>query len=308
VEVSISTTRSRISREQALGWSAVVLSALISGFWAFWGIVENFHEGWYLPSLLDNLGLMLLQYLSPMLIFVALSFLAIRWPILGLSAYGALALFVVGFFGGFTEVTLYFLVLPLLLLGVLFWKGRPQPRQRAYIVLAGVPLVVLLALGIEPAVRVAQRVDDGNLGMRVVRGNGVSLAWAPEGPGWPERPMPWDEARRVCEHLVEDGSSLSPEVQHIWRLPTADEAVRSMARHGVNAQGQWDSSLARARYSEQPDKESPLWNVHSPIIYWWTATEADSSSAYIIVYDGKVWPKLKRQWMGCRCVKEAPGQ
>jgi hypothetical protein len=129
VEVSISTTRSRISREQALGWSAVVLSALISGFWAFWGIVENFHEGWYLPSLLDNLGLMLLQYLSPMLIFVALSFLAIRWPILGLSAYGALALFVVGFFGGFTEVTLYFLVLPLLLLGVLFWKGRPQPRQ-----------------------------------------------------------------------------------------------------------------------------------------------------------------------------------
>jgi hypothetical protein len=81
-----------------------------------------------------------------------------------------------------------------------------------------------------------------------------------------------------------------------------------MARHGVNAQGQWDSSLARARYSEQPDKESPLWNVHSPIIYWWTATEVDSGSAYIIVYDGKVWPKLKRQWMGCRCVKEGQGQ
>jgi hypothetical protein len=49
-----------------VGWSAVALNLLVSCFWAFWGAIENFHEGWYSPSLLANLGLMLAQYLSPM--------------------------------------------------------------------------------------------------------------------------------------------------------------------------------------------------------------------------------------------------
>jgi hypothetical protein len=48
--------------------------------WAVWGSVENFFEGWYYPSLLQNVGLLLLQYLSPMLIFLALAVAAIRWP------------------------------------------------------------------------------------------------------------------------------------------------------------------------------------------------------------------------------------
>ncbi|MFN2151362.1 MAG: hypothetical protein ACK2T5_07195, partial [Anaerolineales bacterium] len=54
-----------------VGWIAVSISTLVTCFWAFWGIVENFHEGWYAESLLANLGLMFVQYLSPMLIFMA---------------------------------------------------------------------------------------------------------------------------------------------------------------------------------------------------------------------------------------------
>ena len=47
------------------------LSILITYFWAFWGIVENSHEGWYCESLLSNLGLMFAQYLSPLTFIIA---------------------------------------------------------------------------------------------------------------------------------------------------------------------------------------------------------------------------------------------
>ena len=56
-----------------LGWLAVALSTSIASLWAFWGIIENFHEGWFHESLLLNVGLMFVQYLSPVMIFVSLS-------------------------------------------------------------------------------------------------------------------------------------------------------------------------------------------------------------------------------------------
>ena len=95
--------------------------------------------------------------------------------------------------------------------------------------------------------------------------------------------------------------------QHIWRLPTVDEAVRSMARQGQNSGGVWAAETAKATYETTPDKESPLWDMHSQVIYWWTATEADEGHAYIIVYDGKVWPRakpFKPDYLGFRCVKQ----
>jgi len=80
-----------------------------------------------------------------------------------------------------------------------------------------------------------------------------------------------------------------------------------MARHGQNSGGAWDAEIAKATYRATPDKESPLWNVHSQVIYWWTATEVDEEHAYIIVYDGKVWPRAKQfspAYLGFRCVKQ----
>jgi hypothetical protein len=96
-------------------------------------------------------------------------------------------------------------------------------------------------------------------------------------------------------------------VVNIWRLPTVDEAVRSLVRHGHNAEGIWDMKEKRAYYKIQPDKESPLWNVHLKTIYWWTSTEADESKAYIVVYDGGIWPRtktLKADYLNFRAVKE----
>jgi hypothetical protein len=299
----------RPNKRQIVGWIAVGLSLTITCFWAFWGIIENFHEGWYYASLLSNVGLMLVQYLSPMLLFMGVTLVSIAWPRVGASLHGILALGLAWFFGALTNTVTLFLMLPLMGLGALYWYGRPRPRKVAASIAIGLPLLTLIVFGVEPAIRVSQRLDDGNLQARLVHGNGVDQIWAPDGPGWPRTGADWNEARRVCDFLSEDGLTLGPVAQHIWRLPTVDEAVRSLARHGQNSGGVWDAQSAEATYHTTPDKESPLWAVHSQVIYWWTATEVDSDRAYIIVYDGDVWPRSKEfgpAYLGFRCVKTPP--
>jgi hypothetical protein len=163
-----------------------------------------------------------------------------------------------------------------------------------------------VAAGVEPAVRISGRIDDGNLQTRKVQGNGVALTWAGAGPGWPRDGADWNQAQRTCEHLRQAGDVAGEFPQGIWRLPSIDEAVRSMARHGENSGGVWDAATGRASYIRMPDKESPLWDVHSQVIYWWTATEIDEERAYMIAYDGRVWPRAKGlapDSLGFRCVR-----
>jgi hypothetical protein len=296
----------RTDKRQISGWIGVSLSTLITCFWAFWGIIENFHEGWYFDSLLSNLGLMFAQYLSPMLIFMAVTLVSIFWPRFGGGLHIAAALLAIWFFKAFSNAATFLIILPFIGLGLLYWISRIRPRKTAATVAFAFPLMTLIIAGIGPAVRVAQRVDDGNLQARLVHGNGVNLVWAPDGPGWPREGTNWHKANRICHYLKEDGLTIVPTPQGIWRLPTVDEAVRSMARHGVNGGGVWDAEALEAAYDTAPDKESPLWNVHSQVIYWWTATEVDEDQAYIIVYDGKVWPRSKSfgpDYLGFRCVK-----
>ena len=293
-------------RRVVAGWIAVVVSTAVSSFWAFWGIIENFHEGWYYESWLANVGLMLAQYLSPMLGFTAVALIALFWPRLGGGLHVVLAIFAIWFFDAFSNAATFLLIIPLIGLGSLYWFGRPKPRKVAIYLLVGLPLLTLILAGIAPAVRVSQRVNDGNLQARLVSGNGVNLVWAPDGPGWPHEGGSWVEAQDACAYLSEDGTSLAAAPQNIWRLPTVDGAVRSMARHGENSGGVWDGDAETAVYQTPPDKESPLWNVYSQVIYWWTATEVDEDHAYIIVYDGKVWPRSKQfgpAYLGFRCVK-----
>ncbi|KAA3646718.1 MAG: DUF1566 domain-containing protein [Chloroflexi bacterium] len=296
----------RLDKRKIAGWVAVGFSTAITCFWAFWGIIENFHEGWYFESLLSNIGLMFLQYLSPMLIFMGVALVSVIRPRVGGILHVVVALLAAWFFGAFTNTIVLLILLPLIGLGVLYWFGRPQPRKAALAMVVGLPFLTLIISGAEPILRVSQRIDDGKLNTRVVQGNGVSLMWAPDGPGWPRAGDNWYEAQRVCQHLSEDGLSVASSPQDIWRLPTVDEAVRSMARHGQNSVGVWDEETAKASYETRPDKESPLWNVCSQVIYWWTANEVDDEKAYMIVYDGKVWPRVKDfgpPYLGFRCVK-----
>ncbi len=296
----------KIDKRPLAGWIGVCISTIITCFWAFWGIIENFHEGWFYESLLLNLGLMITQYLSPMLLFMGVTLVSLYWPRIGGGLHIVLALFAVWFLQAFSNPVMFLLILPLVGLGALYWFGRPQPRKLAVSLVVGLPLLTLIISGIGPIRRVSQRINDGNLQARQVRGNGVNLIWAPDGPGWPQAGTNWHEAQRVCRYLNEDGLTISSQPLDIWRLPTADEAVRSMARHGQNSGGVWNAENGQVTYKTSPDKESPLWNIYSQVIYWWTATEIDENRAYIIVYDGKVWPRSKQfgpAYLGFRCVR-----
>jgi uncharacterized Ntn-hydrolase superfamily protein len=88
-----------------------------------------------------------------------------------------------------------------------------------------------------------------------------------------------------------------------------NELVRSLARHGVNCGGVWDSVARKAYYDRTPDKESPLWDIYSPVVYWWTSTEVDSGEAYRVVYNGMVFPTNKKSTeraLAFRAVRDVP--
>ena len=292
---------------KVMGWSAIGLSTLVSSYWAVWGIAENFHEGWYFPAAWMNVEVMLVQYLLPMILFVLAALVAIRMPRIGGVLHIGAAVAAAWFFRGASPRVVYpFISCPLAVMGVLYWFGTIQPRRWAVVLILGLPLILLLIRGAEPALRVAGRLDDGNRSARRLAGNRVDLIWAPEGPGWPREGASWEEAARRCRYLSDDGMSMATTPQDVWRLPTVEEAVRSQQRHGQNSGGTWDGSRGRASYRRSPDKESPLWDVHSKVIYWWTATELNERVAYIIVYDGRVWRRPKRAhwgYLGFRAVK-----
>jgi hypothetical protein len=296
----------QLNKRQITGWITVAFSIVITCVWAFWGIIENFHEGWYYESFLSNVGLMFVQYLSPMLIFMGVTLISIYKPRIGSGLHVIIALLAAWFFKVSSNAAIFLLLIPLIGIGALYWFGRPQPRKVAVSLAIGLPVLTLVIAGIGPVLRVSKRMDDGNLQARVVNGKGVNLTWAPDGPGWPRSGSNWFEAQQICQHLSEEGRILAPAPQYIWRLPTVDEVVRSMARNGQNSGGVWDAEISKATYKTTPDKESPLWNVHSQVIYWWTVTEVDEEHAYIIVYDGKVWPRAKHfspAYLGFRCVR-----
>jgi hypothetical protein len=203
-------TLKHLDKRQIAGWIAVSFSTLITSIWAFWGIVENFHEGWYYESWLSNVGLMFAQYLSPMLIFMGVTLISIFWPRFGGGLHMLFALLAAWFFQAFTNTVMLLLIAPLIGIGILYWFGRPQPRKIAVSLAVGLPILTLFISGIGPIIRVSQRIDDGNLQARLVQGNGVNLIWAPDGPGWPRTGTNWHDAKRMCQYLSEDGLTLSP--------------------------------------------------------------------------------------------------
>jgi hypothetical protein len=199
------------------------------------------------------------------------------------------------------------IAVPLFALSVLYAFGSPAPRAFAARCLVLVPVICALTAGAYPGWRVLTRPAGADTSMRLIEGNGVSLVWAPAGPGWDDDGFPWAEAERRCAHLNETGDALWSARQGIWRLPTVDEAVRSMIWRGRNAGGVWEPRSGRASYRARPDKESPLWNPYSKVIYWWTADEADPERAYRVSYQGgvnAVRKDSKRGYLAARCVRE----
>lgn len=289
-----------IKTKKIIGWISVFISILTACFWAFWGIIENFHEGWYYASFLKNIGLMFIQYLSPVIITIALTLIAIRH-----NKIGALSFIIIGGILSFL-VNNAIISIPFIFLGVLYWFSDFSHKKWKYRLSLLLPLITLIIMGIEPVIRVSGRINDENFGIRTIEQNDVALVWSPQGLGWPDDGTDWFKADSICKYLTEDGLSIASQPQNIWRLPTVEEAVKSMQRHGVNCKGMLNSK-GEPKYEVDPDKETPLWNPNSKVIYWWTKTEIDKNNAFIIVYDGKIWKRRKSfgpNYLGFRAVKE----
>jgi hypothetical protein len=223
--------------------------------------------------------------------------------------------------------------------------AKPSPRWIArnyrYVLVAGLPLLAFALVLAQKLPQHLSRLDDGLRGPRVIEGNGVSLVWAPQGPGWnwklsDDRYPSWDAIARygdapvgldgksgpdrdhampaemertcLCAYLNEGGTMILAKPTHIWRMPTADEIVRSLTRDGENAGCVWDGQSPHTDCGRPPDKETPLWAPDEPPIYYWAAGEFDTFLAFCVNYTGGVnrQPKsLGGRSVGFRCVKEA---
>ena len=165
-----------------------------------------------------------------MLIFIGLSLLSIYLSRIGSITHAAFGVLLPVFLKQLNFTVIVFITLPLVLLGLLYWLGRPCWRKTASSVVIGLPLLTLIVCGIGPAFRVAARVNDGNLQARLVEGNGVRLIWASEGVGWPREGVNWYEATKRCQYLEEDGQTLAAVPQNIWRLKKLCVQCRVMAQ------------------------------------------------------------------------------
>ncbi len=287
---------------------------IILSVWTFWGIVENFHEGWYSKSLKENILIMFIQYLSIPIVLLILALLSlgrhktggILWILLwGFSLYFLL-------FGGNIEFSIkraflwFFLTLPLLFIGLSFYFFDYENKKRSAFIFVSVPVIIVLIFGIPLFIKVNKRINDHNFGKRVIEGNGVKLLWAPRGVGFPERGTDWYKAKKICSHLGEDGYRLFESQKNIWRLPKKDEIVRSLTRGNRNCKG-FINRNGKPVYAFSPDKETPLWDPNSIVIYYWSSDSKNSSLAYLVSYNGRILLRAKSNgadYHGFRCVRD----
>jgi Flp pilus assembly protein protease CpaA len=112
----------------------------------------------------------------------------------------------------------------------------------------------------------------------------------------------------LCLYLNTKGTALMAEPQQIWRMPTTDEMVRSLIRHGENAGCAWLGEFReRVECDRIPKKESPLWATDHPAVYYWTADAHSESLGYFVAYNGTVNTSHKtggNPRHSYRCVKE----
>ena len=296
-------------RQKILGWTAVGLVTLVASLWAYWGGIENFHEGWYYADFWDNVAMMLAQYWLFPIIFMTVGLLGIFFPKITLGLCVALGIAGgVVFAGAHFTVVWLMMIIPFTGIGLLYFFGRPRPRKLAVALTAGLPIAILIITTIIGGVRVSKRINDGDLGQReVTTASGEVFIWAARGPGWPDDGVTYEDAKEICAHLNEEGTALLDEEVNIWRLPSVEEAVACQMLHGENAGGSWDAEAEKAVYIKTPDKETPLWDPNSNVIYYWTSTLADDGDAYIIVYHGGVYTRRvtsRYGYLSFRAVKD----
>ncbi len=354
----------KIINDRTAGWIAKLLLIAITSAWCYWSVAEMYHEGWWGPLYIR------LVYLIPGVAFLALTLIGIRWPRVGgwliIVIGGAFTIFFMdihiadGKISMDRDLTGFLVSGPLVLLGALLlvearnykrrvaagWQPHPRWwRRNLWILLALVPpLVIFIGLSAFYLPIVLTRVDDGLRGARLIEGNGKTLLWAPEGPGWNWRQdyggypswdmialyglepvgmgdkpgYGWEVGKfasaeemaqyNLCLYLSADGLTLEDEPQHIWRMPTIEDYAGAFARHEQNAGCAWQGpGNQQMDCTILPDKETPLWAPDLEPIYYWAAEEYDDRLAYFVSYNGWVNRTIKsggNPRHSYRCVRE----
>ena len=181
----MSSLSSRLRRAEPL---AEILMIALTAFWTYWGAFEMYHEGWW------GAWTNRLPYLAPIALTLGPTLLAFRWPRLGGALIAAVGLLAIGMFHNAVAV----IGLAVVLVGLVFLAagqaraGEPAPslpaagwrRRGRYGLAIGLPAAIFLVASAMRLPTVLSRLDDGDRGARRIDGNGLTLVWAPEGPGW----------------------------------------------------------------------------------------------------------------------------
>ncbi|MBN1260932.1 MAG: hypothetical protein JXB35_09655 [Anaerolineae bacterium] len=331
------------------GYLALGAMLFVTYFWSYWGVAELYHEGWW------GAWYNRLPYLAPGAGFLLLTLAAWTWPFVGAGLIAVIMLAFVLFF----EFPLAFIPVIFVIGAGFVLEGlerrrrleagiAPSPRwwvrNLGYLLALVPPLCIAIGISAFMLPIVLTRVDDGDRSARLIEGNGVTLVWAPAGPGWNWK-QPWggypswqrialygyppvgledkpgydwrqgefadaeDMATyNLCRYLSADGLTLEDEIVGVWRMPTTEEVVASLARHGENAGCVWQGEVFEQLACDvRPDKESPLWAADAPVIYYWTAGEDAGRWGVFVSYNGYVNSTLKtggNPRHGYRCVRE----
>jgi hypothetical protein len=186
------------------GYIAIGMLILSTTLWTFWSVGEMYYEGWW------GKWTNRLPYLVPACVCWIFTFISLTWPRLG-----GWIIIIVG--GGFTiwrwlrQAQLGLLTLKwafgffpisglLILIGLLFLfdghyrhkrnliESTPSKhwahRNLRYIIAYTPPLITTIAVTALFVPFLCSRYNDGNRDARLIQGKGISLIWAPAGPGW----------------------------------------------------------------------------------------------------------------------------
>jgi len=277
------------------GVTAVALCTVVACFWSVWGTIENFHEGWYQRTTLENLLLSVVQYVGWPIGFALLAVVGIWQPRLGAILFVSIGILLNAFLFGFRNaVGIQWILVPCLLIGMLFGLGDVPYRRWATGIVVGLPMAIILGIGIPLMWKVSHRLTEISNNSLFWKSGDVTLVWAPPGPGWPQSGVEHRQAEYISDHLTLDGRSLSKQPLHLWRLPTVDEAVLALNRGGKPAGCVFGGKPGFQPCKTEPDKEAPLWDPFSQVIYWWTGTDDAKGKNLRVAYNGYVLPVSKR--------------
>jgi len=321
----------------ALLFIGVTTAAAVSGTASF------FYEAWGQP------WPRMLKYFVPTAVLMAAGILAFRWPRAGSALLLALGMGAGGYWlrrqlgRGLAPPNVLVLqavvmTAPVLLAALLLlfearhrrllreagaepWRGWAARNWRPMLLVV-LPIAGALLLASQQLPALLARHDDGLRTARTIDSGGITLVWAPPGPGWnqpePDGRLPgWTAllrhgrlAQERCAYLDDQGTTLFDTPTRRWRMPTVYEIIGALSRGGVSAGCTWDGRSPHATCRIAPDKETPLWAPDQAPIYYWSGQEASAGMAFAVNYTGgiSVLPTSSSGLgVGYRCVTPAAG-